>query len=161
MILSEIFRRLSIKRGVFVEFGAWDGMYLSNCRYLYEKGWRGTFIEGNIKRYRRLCANYANAEDIIKIHSFVGAPKYGLAGITLAQLLKANGVPPDEVVFVSIDVDGPDLEIFCDLELSPPVILMEGGFSFSPYLAQSIPVEIAWKNVQQPLAVITKTARER
>jgi hypothetical protein len=30
-ILAKIFRRLSIRKGCFVECGAWDGTYLSNC----------------------------------------------------------------------------------------------------------------------------------
>ena len=46
-ILAEIFRRLGFRTGYFVEFGAWDGCYLSNSRSLYERGWGGVFIEGN------------------------------------------------------------------------------------------------------------------
>ena len=30
-IIAEIFRRLGRSTGTFVEFGAWDGVHLSNC----------------------------------------------------------------------------------------------------------------------------------
>ena len=48
-ILEEIFKRVGIKKGFFCEFGAWDGVYLSNCRKLFEEGWSGVFIEADKK----------------------------------------------------------------------------------------------------------------
>ena len=53
-ILQEIFKKLNLKKGFFCEFGAWDGIYLSNCRKLVEEGWAGVFIEGNEKRFKDL-----------------------------------------------------------------------------------------------------------
>src|ERR1035437_7900395 len=35
-ILREIFSRLNIEKGNFAEFGACDGVLMSNCRLLYE-----------------------------------------------------------------------------------------------------------------------------
>jgi hypothetical protein len=35
-IAAEIFKRLQISKGFFVEFGAWDGIFLANCRALFE-----------------------------------------------------------------------------------------------------------------------------
>src|SRR5712664_2332172 len=60
-ILREIFARIGVETGVFVEFGGWDGVYLSNCRLLFEKGWRGVFIESNPERFAILSHNYADA----------------------------------------------------------------------------------------------------
>lgn len=152
-ILAEIFRRLGIRRGRFVEFGSWDGLFLSNSRFLYEKGWGGAFIEADEKRFRSLRARYADG-DVVCINSMVGAPKQGVQGAQLAELLKQHGVDPSTVSFVSIDVDGRDLEIFLDMGFRPSVVLMEGGFNFSPHYDRRVPDEIAWANVQQPLAVI-------
>lgn len=158
-ILAEIFRRLRIGAGTFVEFGAWDGIQLSNSRYLYEKGWKGVFIEADRKRFGDLTAAYAGQADMTLIHARVGAPKHNVAGKPLATLLHEAGVDPADVSFVSIDVDGPDLEIFFELGFRPPVVLMEGGFNFTPYLTKRIPAELAWRNLQQPLAYIVSQAR--
>ncbi len=40
----------------------------------------------------------------------------------------------NNVTVVSIDVDGPDLEIFSEIGFNPAVILLEGGFNFSRIL---------------------------
>jgi len=151
-ILAEIFRRLDIKSGTFVEFGAWDGIYLSNCRLLYEKGWSGVFIEADFAKYETLCGNYG--DEAVCINAMVGMEP----GDRLVELLQQSGVAPGEVTFVSIDVDGRDLEILVNLGFTPPVVLIEGGFNFSPYFGESIPNEEAAQNMQQPLAAICATA---
>src|SRR5262249_584708 len=149
-ILAEIFRRVGIAYGTFVEFGAWDGVYMSNSRWLFEKGWNGVFIEADFGRFKRLEANYAGTE-VHCANAIVGTK----AGSRLADLLP---VDPNTVTFVSIDVDGIDLEIFENLGFKPPVVLMEGGFHFGPEVTQRIPVEEAARNLQQPISVICKSA---
>jgi hypothetical protein len=150
-ILAEIFRRLGITDGVFVEFGAWDGMYLCNSRWLYEKGWRGIFIEGQEERYKKLCRLYAHDKNISKVHSFVGAPSFRIDGVRLAELVQTSGTNPNDVKFLSIDVDGPDLEIFLDAGFKPPVVLLEGGFNYSPYLKADVSAAVAHANLQYPI----------
>ena len=58
LFISNIFDSKDINKGFFLEFGAWNGKYLSNCRYFYEKGWKGLFIEGNKDRFKDLQKNY-------------------------------------------------------------------------------------------------------
>lgn len=159
-ILAEIFRRLKIQHGLFVEFGAWDGMYLCNSRWLFEKGWSGVLIEARQERYDKLCSVYADDKRIVKINAMVGAPRQNVPGKSLGDLLGEHGISSGDVTFVSIDVDGPDLEIFSEMGFMPPVVLLEGGFNFSPYFIKRIPPEIAWKNIQQPMPVIFSTAIE-
>ena len=45
LILLDFFSKTKLNKGFFFEFGAWDGIYLSNCRLFYEKGWEGCFVE--------------------------------------------------------------------------------------------------------------------
>lgn len=160
-ILAEIFRRTGIATGYFVEFGAWDGIHLSNCRFLYEKGWRGLFIEANPARFAELQAVYRDSSDVALMNAIVGAPRLRVSGKPLSTLLEEGRIEASAVTFVSIDVDGPDLEIFLELGFRPPVILIEGGFNFSPFLTKQISPQIAWRNIQQPLAVIVAAAKSR
>lgn len=44
-IIEELFRRIGIEAKTCCEFGAWDGIYLSNCRRLIDQGWQTLFIE--------------------------------------------------------------------------------------------------------------------
>ena len=46
-----------------VEFGAWDGIHLSNTFNLVENGWNAFYIEGNRKRYfqlKKTCKKFSN-----------------------------------------------------------------------------------------------------
>ena len=154
-IIREIFYRLNIKSGYFIEFGGWDGIYLSNCRSLYERGFKAIFIEQNKKKFNECLLNYPK-NDIIAINEFVGAPKYGINGKTLKNLITPCNINFDQIQIVSIDVDGPDLEIFCDMGIKPPVVILEGGTIYSPYLDKDIkvPQSISSQNYQQPFPYI-------
>ena len=57
-IIAEIFRRLGVQRGFFVEFGGWDGVYLANSRALFESDWGGAFIEADSQKFADLRRNY-------------------------------------------------------------------------------------------------------
>ena len=153
-ILAEIFRRLDIAKGTFVEFGAWDGAYLSNCRFLYERGWSGVFIESTSARFAKLLERYSDDPSITCVNAAIGTTP----GVTLADVLAQRNINVNDITFVSIDVDGPDLDVFLAMGMSPPVVLVEGGFSFSPFMTVPVPAEVAAKNVQQPIAVICSAA---
>lgn len=163
-IIHEIVNRIGPhlpQRKAFVEFGAWDGVYLSNCRWLVEQGWNGVFIEGDAKKYEQLESNYRGLHDKVKcVNSYVGAPSRGIGTENVASIVRKSGVDPHDVCLVVIDVDGLDLEIFQDLGFQPAVILLEGGHSFSPKVEKPIPVADAAKNIHQPLAYIMGIAKE-
>lgn len=157
-ILSEIFRRIGISKGRFVEFGAWNGVYLSNSRYLFERGWTGAFIEASRPRFIELCEIYKNSKTIC-INALVGAEGFGISGESLSSILRKHNFSDQGIDFLSIDVDGPDLEIFESLDFFPSVILLEGGSMFSPFLKGSIDRQLAWNSTHQPISFIVETVK--
>jgi hypothetical protein len=158
-ILAEIFRRIGVRKSTYVEFGAWDGIYLSNGRFLYEQGWHGVLIEADAKRFGKIRSRYG--KNCTLINAMVGAPKQGVEGRPLDALLKDSSISLDAVSFVSIDVDGPDLEIFDELGFSPAVVLVEGGTDIAPSYPLRLPNETAWANIHQPLRVVFEVASKR
>lgn len=158
-ILGEIFRRLGIKRSTYVEFGAWDGIYLSNGRFLYEQGWRGVLIEADAKRFAKIGDRFKR--NCVLINAMVGAPKQGVRGAALDALLKQHGVNPNDVSFASIDVDGPDIEIFDEMGFTPAVVIVEGGTDIAPGYPSRLPSSVAWSNIHQPLRAVFDIASKR
>ncbi|MDC3017761.1 hypothetical protein OA009_02095 [Paracoccaceae bacterium] len=157
-ILQEIFKKLDIKKGFFCEFGAWDGIYLSNCRKLVEEGWAGVFIEGNKKKFKDLSLEYQSFSDIHCISAFVGAPKRGIMGDPLFKILENNNINPARIDFLSIDIDGCDLEIFEEINFKPKVVLLEGGLYFNPKVMGRAAVKVR-NRFHHPLREIINTVK--
>jgi hypothetical protein len=156
-VLREIFSRIGLHTGTFVEFGAWDGVYISNSRFLFEKGWSGVFIEADPKRFAVLQKNYASAADRITcIQAMVTATR------PLGEVLRthAPNLRPD---FVGIDIDGLDLDVAIASELyamGVKVLLIEGGYTFDPRLEERVPDSVASDWAGQPIAVMVKALRD-
>ncbi len=158
-IIREVFRRLNVSRGFFIEFGAWDGIYLSNARLLYEKGWSGLFIEADDRKYKDLVRNYASRDSIRCIQSVV-APTPREGAKTLDEICDELGIG-NHFEFLSIDIDGLDLNIFEHLRRRPLLLCIEGGFSWHPEMNQRVPDEVAAQNLQQPLSVAISAVRAK
>ena len=156
-IINEIFRRLKIEQGTFVEFGAWDGIFLSNCRWLLEKGWSGVFIEGNPESFKILQQNYISNQKIKCFNRFVESTGKN----SIDSILEEVEVDAGALDFMSIDIDGRDLEIFEHMKATPKVILIEGGYSWSPFLDRKVKSDIAANNLQQPLPIIFQAAQSK
>lgn len=104
-----------------VEFGAWDGVFLSNtCRLIREDGYRAVLIEPDPQRFAELCENFPDNK-VVKCRSFVEA-----AGMdSLDSLLERAGCPID-VDLISIDIDGCDYHIFESLRnFRPKMVCIE------------------------------------
>lgn len=155
-ILTEVFRRLDIKRGRFVEFGGWDGVYLSNCRWLSEKGWSGVFIEANENKFNKLCETYANTERIKCLKGFVGYSGDDNLLSFLSRVYDQRDI--NKIDLVNIDIDGLDLEVACSMGFKPKVLLLEGGSNFDPTLQKPFPKP--QNDIQHPLGWIVKELRE-
>jgi FkbM family methyltransferase len=156
-IIQQIMKKLNIMKGFFIEFGAWDGIHLSNCRNLYENGWDGCFIEADTEKYVKLIKNYKDT-GIICLNKLV-YPTI-IEGDTIDTLYKEY-MDNIEIDILSIDIDGRDYEIFENMDLRPKLIIIEGGFLFHPCLRTKIPYDEAKNNVQQPLFVLFELAKKK
>jgi Methyltransferase FkbM domain len=120
-IVGELLRRVSSAVALdrwCVEFGAWDGVYLSNtCNLVRNAGYRAVLIEGSAEKFKDLCANFPG-DDIVKLCRFVEFE----GDSTLDALLKATPIPKD-FDFLSIDIDGCDYYIFESLKNYRPKIV--------------------------------------
>ena len=117
-IVIDLFFKKNIKNGVFIEFGAWDGVHLSNCKLLADHDWSGFFIEGNSLRFEDCKKNYKDNNKIKVLNKFIDE-KY-----TLNDLIKENNI--DKIDVLSVDIDGKDLTELKRLTLlKPKVIVIE------------------------------------
>lgn len=105
-----------------VEFGAWDGLFLTNTRYLIEsKGFSAVLIEADKKRFRELERNYSQNGNVITINKFVGFREDD----NLNQILAATPVPY-KFDLLSIDIDGNDFHVWKSIsKYKPKVVVIE------------------------------------
>jgi hypothetical protein len=105
-----------------VEFGAWDGVHLSNSRNLIlNHGYRAVLIEGDARKFRELQANYAGSQGVIPVHGLVG---FGAADGLDAML--ADTEVPEDFDVLSIDIDGNDYHVWKAMRrLRPKLVCIE------------------------------------
>jgi hypothetical protein len=116
------------------EFGAWDGLYLSNtANLIINEGFSAVLIEADSKKYQVLKTNM-QPYPVECINAFVGFEGEN----SLDNLLVKTGIPLN-FDLLSIDVDGVDYWILESLKnYTPKVIVIE----FNP----TIPKEIEFIN---------------
>jgi len=128
-IIERIFKILGTSSKVCIEFGAWDGFYLSNTANLWTNGWKGILIEADEVKYKSLVEN-VKKYDCHCINTFVSYEGPN----TLENIVKREGIF-DDIDFLSIDIDGNDYYILKSLkELRPRLIVCE----YNP----TIPIDI-------------------
>jgi hypothetical protein len=130
-IIEKILETIGDNNKWCVEFGAWDGMYLTNTRYLIEsKGYSAVFIEADPSKFIELERNYSHLDNVIPINEFVG---FGDKD-SLDHILSRTPVPHD-FDLLSIDIDGNDYHAWnAMLKYRPKVIVVE----FNPTIPTSI-----------------------
>ena len=153
-IIARIFDVIGREHLTCCEFGAWDGIHLSNCRQLILNGWRGVMIEGDPAKYADLVRTYAGNQRVHCINQFVDAFENSLSSIL-------NRVHVREIDFLSIDIDGLDYEIFAGLDISPRVICVEVNAGHSPRETTRVPKSLAKGNIGQPLGLFSATAKAK
>lgn len=132
-IIREILNRLGSHIGLdswCVEFGAWDGIFLSNtCRLIREDGFSAVLIEGDKRKAQVLERNFPQ-EEVHKVCQFILFEGPDSLDATLSR------TPiPNDFDFLSIDVDGVDYHIFESmLSFNPKVICVE----FNPTIPNAV-----------------------
>src|ERR1039458_5825174 len=133
-IIEELCRRLGIKQGWFVEFGAWDGKNLSNTYNLVaHQGWQGVFIEGDPEKYKDLLRTKEAFPD--RLHTLCAM--VGFEGDSrLDALLAKTPIPPD-FDLLSIDIDSYDWQVWKALEkYRPGIVIIESNCAIPPGVIQ-------------------------
>ncbi len=121
-VIEELCRRLNISSGSFVEFGAWDGIYLSNTYNLLKNGWNGVYVEGDLDKYTQLVSNMAFfQEETVTINAYVEP----VGETSLDNLLKRTFLKTD-FELLSIDIDSLDWYIWRSLQnYQPKIVVIE------------------------------------
>lgn len=121
-IIEKIMEILPEKNNYCVEFGAWDGIAMSNTRNLIiNKGYSAVLIEGDSSKFEELKRNYSDNPSVITINRFVGFDEDD----NLDQILKDTPVPLD-FDFLSIDIDGNDYHVWKAVKkYRPKVVCIE------------------------------------
>jgi len=142
-IIQKALEILPLNDKYCVEFGAWDGLYLSNVRKLIEQDdYKAVMIEGDPDRFVQLKENYHSNTNVTPINKFVGfEPNNGLDSI-----LDQNEIPQN-FDFLSIDIDGNDYYTWNSIEYFRPKLIC---IEFNP----TIPTEVDF--VQEPDPEVTQ-----
>ena len=135
-IILEILKRLNLDQKEFwcVEFGAWDGMHLSNTFALVQRNnWNAVYIEGDKKKYNDLLHTARKYKNITTVNKFVESDKNHKN--SLDNILSSTLLPVDYDL-LSIDIDSYDLAILNEYHGKPKIIVIEINSSIPPGILQ-------------------------
>jgi len=148
-IVDYLLERMGLRaQGVCCEFGAWDGLHLSNTRQLCLRGWTTILIEGDESRFEKLQVNSTNSPHVFPLNEYVDDGRNSLSELFLRYDLGRYSGALD---LLSIDVDGLDYYLFEALDLKPKIICIEVNAGHDPSGTRLLDREIAKNNVGQPL----------
>ena len=142
-VIQKVLDMIGVQDRWCVEFGAWDGMHLSNTRNLIENhGYSAVLIEGDRKKYEDLRRNYSSRGSVFPINAYVGFHESD----GLDQILGTTLVPED-FDFLSIDIDGNDYHVWRSVQRYKPKIVC---IEFNPTIHTDIEfVQAADPNINQ------------
>jgi SAM-dependent methyltransferase len=124
-ILRELFSRLGIQPGFFVEFGVQDGRECNAAALAIEADWHGVLIEGDPVLAERAAAVYIDRPGVRVASRF-------LTRANIAETFAGLDIPR-EFDLLSIDVDGNDYWLWEALRAyRPRVVVMEMNPHYSP-----------------------------
>lgn len=128
-VVEKIFEVLNVKASSAVEFGAWDGIAMSNVFNLVMKGSGCVYIECDDVKYKDLVTNMSMFPKVYCVKSKVSLEK----DETLDGILGNSPVPKDFDI-LSIDIDGNDYHVWKSLvNYNPKVVVVEYNTNFKGY----------------------------
>lgn len=112
--------------GYAVEFGAGDGLELSNtAQFWKDRGWNALLIEPDQERYRKLSFNTQNYDVDISSHAVTPTGAFAIDNfLDYGQ----------EIDFMSVDVDDCEYQILKNMEARPRVLLVEFNYTMPHHL---------------------------
>lgn len=132
-LIEEIIKRLKInnnKNNWCVEFGAWDGKYLSNTYNLVRNGWNAIYIEGDLNKFQDLLKTKKENKNIIAINKYVSKNK--MSKNSLDNILRNTKIPLNFEI-LSIDIDSYDLEVWESIVFyKPKIVIIEINSAYPP-----------------------------
>lgn len=136
-IIEELLKRLNITCGWVCEFGAWDGMLLSNTFNLVKNyNFNAVYIEGDTSKFLDLINTSNIYNNIIPINEYVHYEHNSIN--SLDNILKKTNIPADFDI-LSIDIDSFDYQVWDSLEYyKPKIVIIEINSSISPDIENHI-----------------------
>lgn len=128
-VIEEIFRRIGSGNQICVEFGAWDGIHLSNTWNLWNnQGWSALLIEGDKEKFETLVNTAKDFKNVKTVHAYVTAT----GSNSLESILEKFNFPAG-IDLLSIDIDGDEYYVFKSLsKYLPRVIIAEYNPTIPP-----------------------------
>lgn len=125
-IIERVFSIIGAANKWCVEFGAWDGVHLSNTwNLLARKRWHGVLIEGDAERFKLLTENHGENERATLVNRFLE-----LTGPNALDAVLAETGAPTDLDLISIDVDGQDWHLWKSLtRYRPRVVVIEFNYT--------------------------------
>ncbi len=139
-----------------VEFGAWDGVYLSNtCNLVKHHGYSAVLVEANPEKYAELTENLSGFP-IFPFCTFVNFDGED----SLENILGRTRIPKD-FDFISIDIDGADYWVFDSLkEYRPKLVCIEYNPTIPNHVEFVQPRDMRVSQGSSPRSIV-KLAREK
>lgn len=125
-VIAALLEKIPVRHKYLVEFGADDGINMSNSRYLIQNGnWAALLIERDQRSFRKLCSLYKRNPNVITLNEFVTADN-------INEVFRQAEVP-NTFELLSIDIDGPDYYAWKGLtDFQPLIVIIEYNSSIPP-----------------------------
>jgi len=133
-IIEQLLNDLKIKSGVVVEFGACDGVFISNVLNLWKnKNFNAILIESDGEKYNDLQATCGRIDSVECLNYFINPdPNHPDCLDNILDKSKFK-ITKSNLVLVSIDVDTCDYGIFESMtRYAPKIIVIETNTNYGP-----------------------------